>query len=252
MTIEGKSQYSDFCQQKSLINRDKKAMDYQFDFSFLSTYWPALLQGLVSTLRMSVVTIVLGFVAGTALAVARTQGAPWLQRTVTAYVDVIRNTPLVIQAFWLFFGLAAIKFRVPALTAAVIALTINVSAYTAEIMRAGIESIPRGQLEAASCLGMSRWKMLRLVILPQATERMYPALISQFVLMMLATSIMSQISVEELTSAGYIIQSETFRGFEVYLVVAVLYLFLSWLLRLSMAGFANLAFTRRRRLKTPL
>ena len=94
--------------------------------------------------------------------------------------------------------------------------------------------------------------MLRLVILPQAAERMYPALISQFVLMMLATSIMSQISVEELTSAGYIIQSETFRGFEIYLVVAALYLVLSWLLRLGMAGVAMLAFERRRKLKTPL
>ena len=227
-------------------------MDYQFDFSFLSTHWLALLQGASSTLRMSVSTILLGFIVGTALAVVRTQGAPWMRRVVTVYVDVIRNTPLVIQAFWLFFGLATLQMKVPALTAAVIALTINVSAYTTEIMRAGIESIPRGQIEAASCLGMSRWKMLRLVILPQAAERMYPALISQFVLMMLATSIMSQISVEELTSAGYIIQSETFRGFEIYLVVAVLYLVLSSLLRLSMAGLASVAFARRRRLKTPL
>ncbi len=227
-------------------------MDYQFDFSFLSTHRQALLQGLISTLRMSVSTIVLGFIVGTALAVARTQGAPWMRRAVTIYVDVIRNTPLVIQAFWLFFGLATLQFKVPALTAAVIALTINVSAYTTEIMRAGIESIPRGQIEAASCLGMSRWKLLRLVILPQAAERMYPALISQFVLMMLATSIMSQISVEELTSAGYIIQSETFRGFEIYLVVAVLYFLLSSLLRLSMAALASVVFVRRRRLKTPL
>lgn len=227
-------------------------MDYQFDFSFLSTHWLALLHGLASTLRMSVFTILLGFIVGTALAVVRTQGAPWMRRVVMVYVDVIRNTPLVIQAFWLFFGLATLQMKVPALTAAVIALTINVSAYTTEIMRAGIESIPRGQIEAASCLGMSRWKMLRLVILPQAAERMYPALISQFVLMMLATSIMSQISVEELTSAGYIIQSETFRGFEIYLVVAVLYLVLSSLLRLSMAGLASAVFARRRRLKTPL
>ena len=227
-------------------------MDYQFDFSFLSDHWPALLSGLFSTLRMAVFTIVLGFIVGTVLAVARTQGSPWMRRAVTAYVDVVRNTPLVIQAFWLFFGLAAIQLKVPALMAAVIALTINVSAYTTEIMRAGIESIPRGQLEAAECLGMSRSKMLRLVILPQAAERMYPALISQFVLMMLATSIMSQISVEELTSAGYIIQSETFRGFEIYLVVAALYLVLSWLLQLGMAGVAMLAFERRRKLKTPL
>ncbi|AMM23674.1 amino acid ABC transporter permease [Variovorax sp. PAMC 28711] len=227
-------------------------MNYDFDFSFLSTHWQALRDGMLLTLRMSVATILFGFLAGVALAVVRTQGPPWASRLVTGYVDLIRNTPLVIQAFWLFFGLAALQIRVPAMAAAVIALTINVSAYTTEIVRAGIESIPRGQLEAASCLGMSRWTMLRLVILPQAVERMYPALISQFVLMMLATSIMSQISAEELTAAGYAIQSETFRGFEIYLVIAVLYLLMSWLLRLSMAGVAALAFTRRRRLKTPL
>jgi polar amino acid transport system permease protein len=227
-------------------------MNYEFDFSFLATHWRALVDGMLLTLRMSVTTIVLGFAFGVALAVARTQGGPLLRKAVVFYVEVLRNTPLVVQAFWLFFGLAALQIRVPALAAAVIALVINVSAYTAEIVRAGIESIPRGQMEAASCLGMSRWKVLRLVVLPQAVERMYPALISQFILMMLATSIMSQISAEELTAAGYGIQSDTFRGFEIYLVIAVIYLVLSWLLRLTMGGLANLAFARRRRLKTTL
>ena len=204
-------------------------MDYDFDFSFLSTHWDAFLAGARSTALMSLATIAMGFLAGAVLAVIRTQARA--RRIVTAYVDVIRNTPLVIQAFWLFFGLASLQVRIPAIAAAVIALVINVSAYTTEILRAGIESIPRGQIEAASCLGMNRWKVLRLVILPQAVERMYPALVSQFVLMLLATSIMSQISVEELTSAGYSVQSQTFRGFEIYLVVALVYLCLSWLLR---------------------
>lgn len=227
-------------------------MNYEFDFSFLATHWRALVDGMLLTLRMSVTTIVLGFAFGVALAVARTQGGPLLRKAVVFYVELLRNTPLVVQAFWLFFGLAALQIRVPALAAAVIALVINVSAYTAEIVRAGIESIPRGQMEAASCLGMSRWKVLRLVVLPQAVERMYPALISQFILMMLATSIMSQISAEELTAAGYSIQSDTFRGFEIYLVIALIYLVMSWLLRLTMGGLANLAFARRRRLKTTL
>lgn len=227
-------------------------MDYQFDFSFLTNNWRNLIDGALLTLRMSVATIVFGFLLGVALAVARTQGNPLTRRLVTSYVDLIRNTPLIIQAFWLFFGLAAIQVRVPAMAAAVIALSINVSAYTTEIVRAGMESIPRGQIEAASCLGLTRWQMLRVVILPQAVERMYPALISQFVLMMLATSIMSQISAEELTAVGYRIQSETFRGFEIYIVIAVVYLVLSWLLRLTMAGIGAVAFTRRRKLKTPL
>lgn len=227
-------------------------MDYQFDFSFFSNSWRDLVDGAMLTLRMSVATIVLGFLLGVALAILRTQGGPLARRLVTVYIDVIRNTPLVIQAFWLFFGLAAMQVRIPAMAAAVIALTINVSAYTTEIVRAGMESVPRGQVEAASCLGLTRWQMLRLVILPQAVERMYPALTSQFVLMMLATSIMSQISAEELTAVGYRIQSETFRGFEIYVVIAVVYLVLSWLLRLTMTGIGAVVFTRRRKLKTPL
>jgi len=227
-------------------------MDYQFDFSFLTSHWRDLLDGAWLTLRMSLATIVFGFVLGVTLAVVRTQGAPLPRRLVTWYVDVIRNTPLVIQAFWLFFGLAAIQVRVPAMAAAVIALTINVSAYTTEIVRAGIETIPKGQVEAAECLALTRWQMLSVVVLPQAVERMYPALISQFVLMMLATSIMSQISAEELTAIGYRIQSETFRGFEIYIVIAVVYLVMSWLLRLTMAGVGAVAFTRRRRLGTSI
>jgi len=227
-------------------------MDYQFDFSFLTTHWQDIIDGVWLTLRMSVATIIFGFLLGTILAVVRTQGSVWGKRAVTWYVDVIRNTPLVIQTFWLFFGLAAMQVRIPAMAAAVIALVINVSAYTAEIVRAGIEAVPKGQVEAASCLALTRWQVLRLVVLPQAVERMYPALVSQFVLMMLATSIMSQISAEELTAIGYRIQSETFRGFEIYILIAVIYLVLSMLLRLSMTGIGSVAFARRRRLQTPL
>jgi polar amino acid transport system permease protein len=223
-------------------------MDYQFDFSFLATNWGDILSGIWLTIRMSALSIALGFGAGAAFAVTRVYGRPWAQKAVAWYVDLIRNTPLVIQAFWLFFGLAALHVRVPALTAAVFALVVNVAAYTTEIIRAGIESIPKGQLEAAECLGLKRWRVIWHVILPQAVEKMYPSLISQFVLMMLATSIMSQISAEELTAIGYRIQSETFRGFEIYIVIAVVYLVLSWLLRLVMEQGARIAFPRRRRL----
>jgi polar amino acid transport system permease protein len=221
-------------------------MDYQFDFSFLATHWPDILDGTWLTIRMTVLSIALGFAAGAGFAVIRVFGPPWGRKAVTWYVDIIRNTPLVIQAFWLFFGLAAMQVRVPALGAAIFALVINVTAYTAEIIRAGIESIPKGQLEAADCLALPRWRVIWHVILPQAIEKMYPALISQFVLMMLASSIMSQISAEELTAVAYRIQSETFRGFETYIVIAVVYLVLSWMLRLIMELGANLAFPRRR------
>ncbi|NEX61259.1 amino acid ABC transporter permease [Noviherbaspirillum galbum] len=223
-------------------------MDYEFDFSFFMSNWRDILDGVWLTVRMSALSIALGFGAGAGLAVARVYGKSWMQTGVRWYVDVIRNTPLVIQAFWLFFGLAALHVRVPAFTAAILALVVNVAAYTTEIIRAGMESIPKGQLEAAECLGLKRWRVIWHVILPQAVEKMYPSLISQFVLMMLATSIMSQISAEELTAVGYRIQSETFRGFEVYIVIAVVYLVLSWLLRLIMEQGARIAFPRRRRI----
>lgn len=227
-------------------------MGYEFDFGSVMEYWPELAKGAWKTVLLSGFSIIFGFVAGTALAVARVHGNRTMSALATGYVELIRNTPLVVQAFWLFFGLAALGLHVPAFEAAIITLVINVSAYTAEIIRAGMESIPKGQFEAADCLALSRTQVLFHVELPQAVERVYPALISQFVLMMLASSIMSQISVEELTGAAYGIQSITFRGFEIYIVVAVIYLALSVLMRLAMEGAAQMAFTRRRRLGTPL
>ena len=227
-------------------------MAYQFDFSFLVDYWPQLIDGAVKTLGLSAFSIAFGFVLGTGCAVARIHAGKPLRAAVGIYVDVIRNTPLVVQAFWLFFGMAALGIRVPAFYAAIFTLVVNVGAYTAEIVRAGLESIPRGQREAADCLGLTKAQVILRVELPQAVERVYPALVSQFILMMLATSIMSQISVEELTGAAYGIQSTTFRGFEIYIVVAAVYLVLSWLTRSVMMLAGNLVFTRKRRLGTAL
>ena len=227
-------------------------MGYEFDFGSVIEYWPELAKGAWRTVLLSGFAIIFGFIAGAALAVARVHGKRTMSALATSYVELIRNTPLVVQAFWLFFGLAALGLHVPAFEAAIFTLVVNVSAYTAEIIRAGMESIPKGQFEAADCLALSRAQVLFHVELPQAVERVYPALISQFVLMMLASSIMSQISVEELTGAAYGIQSITFRGFEIYIVVAVVYLALSVLMRLAMEMAAQMAFTRRRRLGTPL
>ena len=225
---------------------------YEFDFSFLNEYLPDLIRGIWLTIGMTLASILPGFVLGTAVAVARLRGRPGVKRIATIYVEAIRNTPLIIQVFWLFFGLAALQIYIGPFAAAVIALVINVGAYTAEIMRAGFQSIPRGQLEAADCLALSPFQSLIQIEVPQAVERVYPALVSQFVLMMLATSIMSQISAEELTGVAYMIQSFTFRGFEVYLVIAVIYLGLASALRLLLMGIAEVSFPRRRRLRTPL
>jgi len=135
-----------------------------------------------------------------------------------------------------------------AVTVSMIALTINVGAYSAEIMRAGFDSIEKGQLEAAETLGLTRRQIYWHVILKQALERVYPALTSQFVLLMLASSICSQISAEELTAVANFIQSDTYRPFETYIVVGALYVVLSLLLRVLFWVFGLAIFRRRRNL----
>ena len=227
-------------------------MTYQFDFSSLLPYWPEFLQGVWLTVQLSAVSTVLGFVLGTLCAIGRASGPPWVKRLVGAYVETIRNTPLLVQVFLVYFGIATLGIRIPANAAAVIALVVNVGAYTCEIVRAGIESVHKAQLEAAECLGMSRAQVYWYVILRPAIERVYPALTSQYVLLMLASSITSQISAEELTAVANRIQSDTFRSFETYIAVGLLYIALSFLVRGLLWGFGQLVFTRRRRLGTAL
>ena len=227
-------------------------MRYQFDFSFLAQTWPTFIGGAWLTIKLTVVSIALGFVLGTICAVLRVYAHPWLGRLVGAYVEIIRNTPLLVQIFIVYFGIASLGLKFSAETSAVVALVINVGAYTTEIMRAGIESIPKTQMEAGDCLGLSRLQVVSHIVLLPAMERVYPALTSQFVLLMLASSITSQISAEELTAVANVVQSDTYRSFEVYLVVAAAYLALSFLYRVGFWGLGLLLFVRRRRLGTAL
>lgn len=227
-------------------------MAYTFDFSSLLPFWRQFLNGLELTLVLSALSTALGFSLGVLCAVGRVSGGSAIKRIVGAYVEAIRNTPLLVQMFLVFFGIASLGLRIPATVAAVAALVINIGAYTCEIVRAGIESIHKGQIEAAECLGLSRSQIYLKIILRQAIERVYPALTGQYVLLMLATSIASQISVEELTGVANDIQSRTFRSFETYIVVALLYLVMSFVVRLAFIAFGNIAFTRRRKLGTAL
>jgi polar amino acid transport system permease protein len=222
---------------------------YTFDFSFLQDYRGDIIHGIWLTFSMSVASMLFGLIVGTGIALIRLYGPSYAKRTAIIYIEAIRNTPLIVQVFWIFFGLAVLEVRIGAFTAAIIALVINVSAYSAEIIRAGLASIHKGQTEAALCLALSRRQMIFSVLLPQALERMYPALVSQFILLMLASSLMSQISVEELTGVGYMIQSFTFRGFEVYLVIAAVYLALSLALRGVCFSLAAFVFPKSRKLK---
>lgn len=223
-------------------------MTYEFDFASVLAQWPQFVEGAWMTVLLSFPATVIGFIGGTLLAIGRRGDRQWVAKACGAYVEVLRNTPLLVQVFLVFFGLASLGLKVSAFSAALLTLVINVAAYSCEIMRAGMDSIHKGQIEAAECLGLTRRQVYWHVVLRPAMEKVYPALTSQFVLLMLASSITSQISVEELTAIAARVQSETFRPFEAYILVAIAYLALSLLMRLGLWLFGQMVFTRKRRL----
>ncbi|MBM7486081.1 amino acid ABC transporter permease [Bradyrhizobium canariense] len=227
-------------------------MSVQLDFPAVLERWPSFLAGAALTLELAVFATVLGALFGTLAAVGRGSHSALIAGACKVYVESIRNTPLLVQIFLVYFGLASLGLKLLAFTVAVAALTINVGAYTAEIMRAGFEAIPRGQIEAAEGLALSRLQIYWHIILLPAIEKVYPALTSQFVLLMLASSVCSQISAEELTAVANYIQSDTYRAFETYIIVAVLYIILSLVMRAGFWGLGLVLFPRRRRLGTPL
>ena len=222
------------------------------DFAAVTARWPMFLDGALMTLRLAAGATLAGFVIGTLGAVARRSQFAWARRASTTYVEVIRNTPLLVQIFLVYFGLASLGLKLPAVTVAMAALIINVGAYATEIMRAGFDSIHPGQIEAAECLALSRRQVYWHVVLLPAMERVYPALTSQFVLLMLASSVCSQISAEELTAVANFVQSDTYRPFETYALVGLAYVLLSLVMRAGFWGIGLVLFPRRRRLGTAL
>ena len=220
-------------------------MRYVFNFRDVWAQTDALLGGVLVTLLLSAGTMVTGLVIGIAGAAARVYGPRWLRSLTAGYVEVIRNTPLIVQLFIVFFGLPSAGIRLTATTAAVIALAVNLGAYSTEIIRAGLQAIPRAQVEAGHALGLSGPQVFRYVVLAPAIRIVYPALTSQFVLIMLATSVASQISTPDLFHVASVIQSRTFRDFEIYAVVAVVYLGLALAFKLLFAAIHRVAFARR-------
>lgn len=227
-------------------------MNYEFDFESVLSYWPLFVEGAWTTLQMSFWATLAGFVLGVLCAIARSSGPPWLRAIVGGYVEVIRNTPLLVQSYFLIFGMSSIGMRLPIMVGAILALVINIGAYTCEIVRAGIESIHKGQLEAAECLGLSPAQVYWHIILRPAIERVYPSLTSQYVLLMLVTSILSAVGANELFGVSNQIQANTFRNFEVFIVLWVVYLALSVAVRAVFWLVAQCVFVRRRRLGTHL
>jgi polar amino acid transport system permease protein len=222
------------------------------EFAPIFKQWPMLLDGALVTLKLAAVATVLGFVIGTFCAVGRNSNLRWLSAFCTGYVEAIRNTPFLVQIFLVFFGLSSIGLTLSAVSVAIIALTINVGAYTSEIMRAGFNSVHAGQWEAAECLGLSRTQVYWHVVLRPAVERVYPSLTSQFILLMLASSITSQISVSELTGNANYIQGISFRPMETFITIGAMYFGLALLMRFTFWLIALVIFPRRRRLGTSI
>ncbi|HLU03686.1 MAG TPA: amino acid ABC transporter permease [Advenella sp.] len=227
-------------------------MTYEFDFSSVFAYWQFFLDGARTTVVMSFWSTLAGFVLGVMCAIARSSSISWLSKTVGAYVEIIRNTPLIIQSYFLIFGMSSVGVTMPILVGAILALVINITAYTCEIVRAGIESVPRSQREAGECLGLSPLQVYWHIILVPALERVYPALTSQFILLMLVTSVLSAVGTEDLFGVAGQVQSMTFRNFEVFIILWGIYLAMSLMVRAIFWLLAKLLFVRRRRLGTLL
>lgn len=206
-------------------------MSGQLNFNALWPYWPQLLSGAWVTIQLTLLATLGGVALGILGAALRSGRPGWLSRLWGGYVELIRNTPFVVQLFFIVFGLPNIGLKLTAGEAALLAMLINLGAYSTEIIRAGIQVTPKGQWEAGRVLGLTRGQTFLRVVLPPAMKRIYPALVSQCIIVMLGSSVVSQVSYEELTFAANLIQSRTFLSFEVYLVSTLIYLLLSIAMR---------------------
>lgn len=198
-----------------------------FDFPAVLAQWPLLLKGVAWTLGLTAISAVVGVLVGVACAWARSHGAAWMRWLVGTYVELIRNTPFIVQLFFIFFGLPAAGVRLSPETASVLAMVVNLGAYATEIIRAGIEATPRGQVEAALSLAMTRAQIFLRVVLPPALRKVWPALTSQIIIVMLGSAVCGQISTQELSYAANLIQSRNFRAFEAFIVATGIYLLLA-------------------------
>ena len=202
-----------------------------FDFWAVLSQWPLLAKGVAITLGLTVVAAVIGVALGIACAWVRVYGGAVLKVIVGAYVELVRNTPFIVQLFFIFFGLPSLGIKLSAESASIIAMVVNLGAYATEIIRAGIEGTPKGQIEAAQSLALTPAQTFTKVVLPPALARIWPALTSQIIIVMLGSAVCGQISTEDLSFAANLIQSRNFRAFEAYIVATVIYLALAIIVR---------------------
>jgi len=193
------------------------------DFTIILDWWPQLLGGFKLTLVIVTGAILLGIPLGCLLAFGRQSRFKTVSILSTAFIEVFRNTPFMIQVFLLFYVLPFYGIRIPANIVGIIGLALFSSVYYAEIIRAGIDSIPRGQMESARSVGMTYWQSMTNIILPQTMRIILPPIGNQTLSLVKESAILSTITVQELTMSALIVQGQTFRPFEVFIVITLLY-----------------------------
>jgi polar amino acid transport system permease protein len=214
-------------------------LNYTFDFGPVLEGFPNLLWGCLGTLGLSLSGMALAIVIGIGGVVLRDSRFHPLRWLVISFVEMVRNTPFLVQIYFIFFALPLAGVLLSPTITAVIALGINGGAYAIEIIRGGVQSINKGQVEAGLALGLRKSVVFRTIVLKPALRAIYPSLTSQFVLLTLTTSIASAVSAYELTSVAKRIESDSFRSFEVYGTVTLLYLAMSWLVMLILNSIAS-------------
>ena len=200
----------------------------ELDFSIVLKVLPLLLEGAAVTIKITALSVGFGFIIGMLVGVARLSKTRLLKWLAMIYIDFIRGTPLLVQIFLIYFALPMITgTRIDPFIAAITACSINSGAYIAEIFRAGIQSIDKGQIEAGRSLGLNWFQTMRYVVMPQAFKRIIPPLGNEFIAMLKDSSLVSVIGFEELTRRGQLIIAKTYSSFEIWMAVAILYLIMT-------------------------
>ena len=207
-------------------------MAYEMDFAPVLARAPELVTGTINTIILSAEAIAI-------------DGPRWGRKIGAVYVEAFRNTPLLVQLFLIYFGLPYTGIKLDANQAAIFAVSLNLGAYSAEIFRAGLIAIPKTQIQAGLALGLSQFQVMRYVVLVPALRIIYPALTGQLTLTLLGTSIVSAVSAKELTMAAGTIESQTFRSLETFLIVAAIYICITFFFRFIYMLFGLWLFRRR-------
>ncbi|WP_195270629.1 amino acid ABC transporter permease [Eubacterium sp. 1001713B170207_170306_E7] len=193
-------------------------------FELFAQTYPRLLQGLWMTIELTLVSLLIAAVLGLLFGLLSVSRTAFLRGVSRVYIDIIRGTPLIVQVFFIYFGIpSALNMRLDAFIAGVIALSLNAGAYTAEIVRGGIQSIDKGQMEAARSLGLPYTMAMRRVVLPQAIKTMIPAIVNQCIITLKDSSLVSVIGLAELTQTGRLIIANNFESLKMWIIIGVMY-----------------------------